>query len=68
VGNFDKHALREPVVRIEIHGAGDTRERTSFGPNHAFLETTTASRPGPPPGQPMAEPTPVPTPTPTPKK
>lgn len=51
----------KPVVRIEITGAGDTREMTSFGPNHEFLETTTA-RLSAPPSQPMAAPTPTPTP------
>lgn len=55
----------KPVVRIEINGAGDTREMTSFGPGHEFLETTTAHLPGSPPSQPAATPVPVPTPTPT---
>ncbi|HEX7839851.1 MAG TPA: hypothetical protein VF469_20385 [Kofleriaceae bacterium] len=62
------HDQWKPVVRIEITGAGDTREMTSFGPNHEFLETTTATLSGAPPSQPMATPTPVPTPAPTPKQ
>lgn len=57
----------KPVVRIEINGAGDRREITKFGPNHEFLETTTAQMGPPPPAPSQPEPTPVPTLTPTPK-
>jgi hypothetical protein len=32
----------QPVVRIQIDGAGDQREITKFGPDHALLEVTTA--------------------------
>ncbi|HSK00168.1 MAG TPA: hypothetical protein VK932_02960 [Kofleriaceae bacterium] len=59
-----------PVVRFEIVGAGDQREITSFGPNHEFLETTTARMSAAPPpsgGDPELVPVPVPTPTPSPK-
>ena len=55
----------KPVVRIEIDGAGDQREITTFGPNHQFLETTTARLSAPPPAP--SEPTPTPSPIPTPK-
>lgn len=58
------HDQWKPVVRIEITGAGDQREMTSFGPNNEFLETTTARLSRPPPSEP--EPTPVPVPMPTP--
>ncbi|HEY6179986.1 MAG TPA: hypothetical protein VIX73_36335 [Kofleriaceae bacterium] len=60
------HDTWKPVVRIEITGGGDTREMTSFGPNHEFLETTTASLSGGAASSP-SEPTPTPTPIPTPK-
>jgi peptide-methionine (S)-S-oxide reductase len=40
----------KPVVQIEINGVGDQREITKFGPNHEFLEVTTA-RMGPPAGR-----------------
>jgi hypothetical protein len=53
-----------PVVRIEIVGAGDQREITKFGPNHEFLESTTARMGTPPPAPSQPEPTPTPTPTP----
>lgn len=59
------HDHWKAVVRIEITGAGDTREMTSFGPDHEFLETTTATLSGPAPSAPA--PTPTSTPIPTPK-
>jgi len=59
------HEHWKPVVRIEIDGAGEQREITTFGPNHEFLETTTARLSAPPPAP--SEPTPTPSPIPTPK-
>lgn len=58
------HDRWKPVVRIEITGGGSTREMMSFGPDHEFLETTTAQLSGAPHGD--SPPTPVPTPTPIP--
>jgi len=55
----------KPVVRIEINGAGEQREITKFGPDHAFLETTMAWMSAPPPAP--SGPTPTRTPIPTPK-
>jgi len=55
------------VVRIEIDGAGEQREITTFGPNHEFLETTTVQLSASPPAPSEPEPTPTPTPIPTPK-
>lgn len=48
-----------PVLRIEITGTPALRRITKFGPDGAFLETTTPLRPPP---TPEPEPLPVPTP------
>jgi hypothetical protein len=58
------HDHWKPVVRIEITGAGDQREMTAFGPEHEFLQTTTARLSEPPPSEPTSAPVPVPVPTP----
>lgn len=60
------HDHWKPVVRIEIDGAGEQREITSFGPSREFLETTTAQMSAPPPEPTEPTPTPTPTLTPTP--
>jgi len=43
----------KPVVLIEIEGAGQQREITTYGPNHEALEHTTARLAAPPPRAPL---------------
>ncbi len=48
-----------PVVLVEIEGAGQQREITTYGPGREFLEHTTARLAAPPP-RPSAPPRPAP--------